>query len=139
MSYGAPIRPFGGGPPRLPGAPRWAATCDGRPIVPRSAGPTTAATLKRAARRLSISARERRSSLSGVLRRKALVHGFDEHFGCPGRISAETRVVIARHSRGLDLVDRKSFRDHRPHAVANDRHHVAIVGDIGRVGEPAVA
>ena len=29
--------------------------------------------------------------------------------------------------------------EHVLHAVANDRHHVAVVGDVGRVAEPAVS
>src|SRR6058998_4050464 len=40
---------------------------------------------------------------------------------------------------GFDLLERHSFLDHVLNAIANDRHHIAVISDIGGVAEPAMS
>src|SRR5688572_32453231 len=43
---------------------------------------------------------------------------------------AVTRIVVGRRPGGLHLLERHALLDHRLHAIANDGHHVAIIGDV---------
>src|SRR4051812_30257171 len=63
-----------------------------------------------------------------VCLREILVHGFDEHIRRPrtGR-RAPAGVVVERELRRLHLIERLSTLDRVLHAIANDRHHVAVL------------
>src|SRR5207302_10591580 len=66
-------------------------------------------------------------------------YGLDEHLRSPGSISIETWIVIPRQLRRLDLLKRHSSLDHLAHPVPDDGHHVAVIRDIGGVGDPPVS
>src|SRR5262245_4425843 len=77
--------------------------------------------------------RRRRLHLRRRLRRRgaqALVDRFDEHVRRIRRRRVEA-VVVTRQLCGFDLIEREASLDRILHAVADDRDHVAIIGDVG--------
>src|SRR6185503_12273106 len=70
---------------------------------------------------------------------QAAVDGLDELVRRPGAARrAEARVVAERRVALDDLLEREAFVDQRLNLIADDRQHVAVVADVGRVGKPAV-
>ena len=50
----------------------------------------------------------------------------------------EPSVVVTRRSRRLHVGQRQTILEHGADAVADDRHHVAVVDDVGLVDDAAV-
>src|SRR4029434_4647442 len=67
------------------------------------------------------------------------IDGLDEVVGRPeARRRAVASVVIGRGACGLDLLKGHALLHHFLHAVANDRHHVAVLDDVRFVGDATV-
>jgi hypothetical protein len=69
---------------------------------------------------------------------QVVVDSFDEHVAGVGRNRIEA-VVLQRHLRRLDLVQRSTRRPGVADTVADDRRHVAELDHVGLVGDAAVA
>src|SRR5437867_8836958 len=67
------------------------------------------------------------------------IYRLDKHVRCPRGISAEARVVVPGQFRRLDLRKRHAALDHLPYAITDDGHHVAVVRNVSRIGDPAVS
>ena len=52
---------------------------------------------------------------------------------------AVSRIVIGGRPRRLHLLERRALLDHRLDAIADDRHHVAILDDLVLVGQIPVS
>src|SRR3954464_8466395 len=122
MSYGAAARPATGGA--------------GGPPCPRPCAYATDAAAE--ASGITISSLRTNGSLL-LLRGKAAINRFDEHVRRIRRVAREPSVVIARQLRRFDLRERHAFFHGGAHTVAHDRHHVAIVRKVGRVGHATVS
>src|SRR4029450_1655659 len=59
---------------------------------------------------------------------KIAIDGVDEHVARPVASALEQPVVVHRRPGPLDLLQRQSLPDHCTDTIADDRHHVAIVG-----------
>src|SRR5665213_345375 len=78
------------------------------------------------------------AALSGP-RRKALVDRLYKHAGRPrAGVGTVARRISRRRLRGLDLLERHALLAQVLNAIANDRHHVAVVDDVELIAETAM-
>src|SRR5687767_690764 len=130
MSYGACARGTGGGLPP-PAGPWPRPACAHETPLPAVIATTAHADSRRTVGEGFL------VSVDGSIERA--VNRLDELVRCPCRVLAESPVVVAAGTRGLDLVQRHPLLGQRRHAVAHDGDHVAVVGNVGRVGHAAVS
>src|SRR6266446_9782763 len=66
------------------------------------------------------------------------IHGLDEHRRCPGGVRVHSIEIQCRLSR-RHLVERHFLLCQVQNPIANDRHEVAVIINVGFVAQPAMA
>src|SRR5437762_2218053 len=77
---------------------------------------------------------------SRFLPNETLINSLDEIIRGPWcRVRAVPAGVTSRRGRRLDLIQCQTGLDQVANAIANDGHHVAVLGDVELIAHPTVA